>query len=133
LVSCIATIHQCGWHTFRLGAMIGDQFVGAAIIFRPAARHYSSREVAEVGRLVTNGTPHAASMVYAAAARACQAMGYNTIQTYILCHEPGTSLRAAGWTLADTMSDTNWGVRSKRGAGRVTTIPKQRWVRQLRH
>jgi hypothetical protein len=36
---------------------------------RPAARHYDSLQIAEVSRLVTNGTPHAASMLYAACAR----------------------------------------------------------------
>jgi hypothetical protein len=48
------------WHTFRLGVMRGDDLVGAAIVFRPAARHYNSKEVAEVARLVTDGTPNAA-------------------------------------------------------------------------
>jgi hypothetical protein len=58
-------------------------------------------------------------------------MGYRSIQTYILDHEPGTSLRAAGWSFADTVTDTNWGTRSKRGAGHVTTEAKQRRVRRL--
>jgi hypothetical protein len=81
--------------------MVGDQIVGAAIIFRPAAWHCNSRETAEVGRVVTDGTPHAASMLYAAAARSCRAVGCRSIQTYILDSEPGTSLRAAGWVYAD--------------------------------
>jgi hypothetical protein len=116
-------------HTFSLGAMV----VGAAIIFRPAALHCNSKEVAEVSRFVTDGTPHVASKLYAHAARACQAMGYRSIQIYIMDHEPGTSLRAAGWTFADRVDakDINWGKRSKRGTGRVTTASKQRWVRQL--
>jgi hypothetical protein len=46
------------WHTFSLGVMRGDDLVGAAIVFRPATRHYNSKEVAEVARLVTDGTPH---------------------------------------------------------------------------
>jgi hypothetical protein len=60
--------------------MVDDRLVGAAIIFRPAARHYNSKEVAEVSRLVTDGTPHVASKLYAHAARACQAIGYRSIQ-----------------------------------------------------
>jgi hypothetical protein len=76
------------WHTFPLGVMRGDDLVGAAIVFRPAARHYNSKEVAEVARLATDGTPNAASMLYAAA-RACQAMGYRSIQTYVLWYEGG--------------------------------------------
>jgi hypothetical protein len=111
--------------------MLDDKLVGAAIIFRPAARHYDSKQVAEISRLVTDGTPHAASMLYAAAARACQSMGYRSIQTYVMDHEPGTSLRAAGWAFADRVVNTNWGRTSKRGANRVSNEPRQRWVRQL--
>jgi hypothetical protein len=112
--------------------MVDDRLVGAAIVMRPAARHYDSRQIAEVSRLVTDGTPHAASMLYAAAAGACQAMGYRSIQTYIMDHEPGTSLRAAGWTFADRVTTTNWGDHCKRGKGKVSMAPKQRWVRQLK-
>lgn len=54
-------------------------------------------EVLEVTRLCTDGTPNACSMLYAACARAAQAMGFYKIQTYILDTEPGTSLKAAGW------------------------------------
>jgi hypothetical protein len=92
--------------------------------------------VAEVTRLVTDGTKNAASMLYSAAARACQAIGFRSIhtswiQTYIMDHERGTSLRAAGWSFADTVTETNWGKRSKRGNGNVTTAPKQRWMKAL--
>jgi hypothetical protein len=94
--------------------------------FRPAARHYNSKEVAEVARLVTDGTPNAASMSYAAAARACQGMGYRSIQTYVLWYEGGVAqscgLKAAGWSFADTVTDSNWGKRSKRGAGQAINL-----------
>jgi hypothetical protein len=49
-------------HRFSLGVMRGDDLVGAVIVSRPVARHYNDREVAEVTRLVTDGTPHVASM-----------------------------------------------------------------------
>jgi hypothetical protein len=111
--------------------MRGDDLVGAVIVSRPVARHYNDREVAEVTRLVTDGTPHVASMLYAAAARACKAMGYRSIQTYIMGHEPGTSLRAAGWNFADRVTDTNWGTQSKRGQGHVMTEHKERWTKTL--
>lgn len=54
--------------------------------------------IAEVSRLATDGTRNACSILYAAAARACDAMGFDSIQTYTLPEEGGASLRAAGWT-----------------------------------
>jgi hypothetical protein len=48
-------------HRFSIGAMRGDEIVGAAIISRPVARQYDAGQVAEVTRLVTDGTPHVAS------------------------------------------------------------------------
>ena len=38
--------------------------------------------------------------LYAASARAAQAMGYRKIITYTLHSESGSSLRAAGWSLS---------------------------------
>lgn len=116
------------FHFFSIGAVRDGELVGAAIVFKPAARHYDPRAVAEVARLASDGTPHVCSMLYAAAARACAAMGYQTIQTYILKHEPGTSLRASGWTFADHVTDSH---RKRRGAAERAADPKQRWIKEL--
>ncbi len=86
-------------HRFSIGAKTNDGLlVGAAIVGRPVAREVDWRAVIEVTRLVTDGTPHVCSLLYAAAARAGRELGYEKIQTYILDSEPGTSLIAAGWT-----------------------------------
>jgi len=47
-------------------------------------------------------------MLYAAAWRAAQAMGYRKIITYILDTESGTSLRAAGWSCAGLVGGKRW-------------------------
>ena len=87
------------FHRFSIGVVDGcGQLVGAAIVGRPVARLTPARTTLEVSRLVTNGSPNACSILYAAAARAGRAMGYQRIQTYVLAEETGTSLRAAGWT-----------------------------------
>ncbi len=95
-------------HRFSIGCedANGNEH-GMAIVGRPVARMTDQNRVAEVTRLVTDGTPHVCSMLYAACARAADAMGYNIIQTAILENELGTSLKAAGWhfdhmTKADT-------------------------------
>jgi hypothetical protein len=109
--------------------MRDGELVGAVMIARPAAIHYNGQRIAEVARLVTDGTPHVASKLYAAAARACEAMGFRAVQTYILDREPGTSLIAAGWTRADKVAVTNWGKTSKRGKARVSVEPRWRWLK----
>lgn len=84
-------------HRFSIGCASGERLVGAAIVGRPVARSFDDGVTAEVTRLVTDGTPNACSMLYAASWRAWRAMGGHRLITYILASEPGTSLRAAGW------------------------------------
>lgn len=86
-------------HRFSIGLFLDGDLVGACIVGRPVARALDPYQVAEVTRLVTDGTPNGCSKLYGAAARACKAMGFARIQTYILESEPGTSLKAAGWDL----------------------------------
>lgn len=52
-------------------------------------------------------------MLYAAAWRAAQAMGYRKIITYTLDTENGASLRAAGWELAGLAGGKRWTGRRK--------------------
>src|SRR5690242_1445240 len=86
-------------HRFSIGLVsTSGDLCGAVIVGRPVARLAGKpREVAEVTRLVTDGTPNACSMLYQAAARTAKEMGFKRIQTYILASEPGTSLKASGW------------------------------------
>lgn len=121
-------------HRFSLGVVTEDgRLCGAAIIGRPVARLAGSpRDVLEVVRLVTDGTPNACSAMYAAAARAGAAMGYKRIQTYILDSEPGTSLRASGWACEGEAGGGQW--KHTDGKPRRTDQPtgmKERWARSL--
>jgi hypothetical protein len=118
---------------FALGVVDGDGVLrGAAIVGRPRARKVDQYMVAEVTRLVTDGSKNACSILYAAAARACQAMGFLKIQTYILDTEPGTSLRGAGWVWEADTAGGDWN-RPSRGGRRVDQPqgPKQRWAKYL--
>lgn len=119
-------------HRFSIGVMDGDRLCGAAIIGRPVARMTDPYNVAEVTRLVTDGTKNACSMLYAAAARACHAMGFRRIQTFILDEESGTSLRAAGWTLDGATSGGDWTSASHPNRRQDQPMtPKTRWVKEL--
>jgi hypothetical protein len=68
-----------------------------AILSRPVARVLQSQGCAEVTRVASDRTPHAASMAIAAIARAALALGYRRLVSYTLLGEAGTSYRAAGW------------------------------------
>lgn len=117
-------------HRFTIGAEKDGKIVGAAVVGRPVARMTDQSRVAEVTRLVTDGTRNACSLLYSAAARAAEAMGYERIQTFILEDEPGTSLRAAGWTFDGMTEGGDWN-RPSRGGRRVDQpmVRKQRWTR----
>lgn len=122
-------------HRYSLGAKKGDDVVGAAIVGRPVAREVDQYMVAEVTRLVTNGSKNACSILYAACARVAYEMGFNKIQTYILDSETGVSLKAAGWVFVRMTSGGDWN-HSKRNAGTRRTDqpmgPKQLWEKVLR-
>lgn len=87
---------------------INNKTVGVAICGRPVSRILDDGHTLEVNRLCTDGTPNACSMLYGAAARIAKEMGYKKIVTYILESEPGTSLRAAGWTCCGKAGGKIW-------------------------
>ena len=118
-------------HRFSIGAKVGDELVGAAIVGRPVARSLDWHKVAEVTRLVTNGHKNACSFLYSAVARICREMGYERVQTYILGSEPGTSLLAAGWHLSHRTSESHrWTNRANRRSDQPVEA-KQCWVKDF--
>ena len=81
---------------------------GVAIVGRPLARKINDETTVEVLRLCTDGTPNACSALYGACMRAASALGYQWIITYTLEDEPGTSLKAAGWTFGYRTAGGSW-------------------------
>lgn len=119
-------------HRFSIGAEHYGELVGAVIVGRPVARMNDAYHVAEVTRLVTDGHRNACSFLYAQAARAAEAMGYDRIQTFILATEPGTSLRAAGWSPDGSVDASDgWDSRPGRRDDQPRTA-KVRWSRTFR-
>ena len=120
-------------HRFSMAAFDGGRVVGVVTVGRPVARMGGApSEVLEVTRLCTDGTPNACSALYSAAARAGKALGYSRIQTYILATEPGTSLKAAGWTDEGEAGGGQW--KHTDGKPRRTDQPielKRRYARTL--
>lgn len=121
-------------HRFSIGVVDAEsRLCGAAIVGRPVARELDQRQILEVTRLVTDGTAHACSALYAASARAGRELGYRMIQTYILESEPGTSLIAAGWMKLGDTKGGNWNHSWRKGRREDQPMePKQRWGKVLR-
>lgn len=134
----VASLHRhhkpARGHRFSLGVYDGERLCGAAVVGRPVAREIPQYQVAEVTRLVTDGTRNACSILYSSAARACAAMGFESIGTYILAAEKGTSLRAAGWVFVRLTTGGDWNHSEKnKGTRRVDQPmgPKQYWQKAL--
>lgn len=129
-------------HRFSIGlADAASELVGVVIAGRPVARGADDGLTIELLRVTTTGDRNACSRLYGAACRAATAMGYRRAITYTLAEEPGTSLRAAGFTVdAELPARVPWahtsGPRSGEmpqlwGDAKMPTGPKTRWIREL--
>lgn len=98
---------------FQVAACLGEKIVGVAVCGRPVSRRLQDGFTLEVTRLCTDGTKNACSALYSACWRACKELGYRKLITYILNTEPGTSLKASGWTLIGERGGGSWNVPSR--------------------
>ncbi len=115
--------------------------VGVGIMGRPTNRNSDDGQTVEVIRTATDGTPNVCSALLGAAARTAAAMGAYRIITYTLDLEPGTSLRAAGWSQEADGITTCWtkgkGKAVPGGSGNTIwrehmNASKSRWIKYLR-
>lgn len=113
-------------HKFSLGAVLGDQVVGVAMVGRPVSRERDDGATLEITRLCTDGVERkvvdrrgkehdlgVCSFLYGAAARATFALGYRRIGTYIAANEPGVTLCAAGWRQIGATRGGSWTTPSR--------------------
>ena len=115
-------------HKFSIGACgAGGDLLGVAIVGRPVARHRDDGRTLEVTRLCTNGAKNACSALYAAAWRACRAMGYLRLGTYISGGESGVSLRAAGWRVVHSTPGRSWNSADRPRVDKHPLGTKQLW------
>jgi hypothetical protein len=105
--------------------------VGVGIAANPARVWQGTGKFVIARIAVKDGVHNGCSMLYGALCRAGKALGYSEAWTYTLPHEPGTSLRAAGFK-AMGMTRAEEHSREKRPRKpAVNAGPKQRWVRYL--
>lgn len=118
-------------HKFSLGCTQDGQLVGVAIVGRPVSRYLDDGRTLEVNRLCSTGERNVCSFLYGAAARAAKALGYEKIITYTLDTEPGTSLRAAGWTCAGPAGGRRWTGQRKPAVDLYPAQMKLRYEKNL--
>ena len=129
---------------FRIAAKKDGNIVGVAQVGRPLARSLCDGYTLEVLRLCTNGEKDVCSFLYSRCARIAKEMGYKKIITYILETEPGTSLKASGWSCEnDHCGNKTWEncTRSKERPIQLSMLEqkkkypvgvvKQRWSKEL--
>ncbi len=115
-------------HKFSIGvADRSGRICGVAIVGRPVSRMLDDGWTLEVSRCCTDGTRNAASMLYRAAWRAVQAMGYRRLVTYTLDTETGGSLRGAGFRLVGKAGGGSWSRKDRPRVDRHPTQLKLRW------
>jgi hypothetical protein len=115
-------------HLFSIAAYRGERLVGVVIVGRPVSRRRQDGRTAEVTRLcVLEDEPNACSFLYGKAAKAALALGYQKVGTYTLKSEPGTSLRAAGWTLIGETSGGSWSRSGRPRDDKHPLEPKLIW------
>jgi len=107
----------------------GSEIVGVALVGWPSRTQTSDEmDMLRVLRVaVKPGYKNACSMLYGACWRAARAMGCDSMDTFTLPDEPGTSLRAAGWVEAGKTAGGEHSRKSRPRAPAVDPRPKTRW------
>lgn len=119
-------------HKFSIGCYNGDgMLVGVCMVGRPVGRYLDDGETLEVNRCCTDGTRNACSMLYGAAQRAAQALGYKRIITYTLESENGASLRASNWICDGPAGGTHWTGQRYEQTEMTLGEMKVRWRKEL--
>ena len=93
----IRQYHPMRGCTFCVGCALDGKLVGAAIV----GRCRDDTQAVQIDRIFSTGSRTAYGMLYGAAARAAQALGYWRIIAFLPADRPDSALRAAGWTRAD--------------------------------
>jgi len=114
-------------HKFSIGICDECNIRGVAIIGRPVARGIDNGLTLEVTRCCTDGVKNGCSMLYAAAWRACRAMGYEKLVTYTLKDESGASLTASGWKCIAKTNGGSWSCKSRPRIDKHPLQQKLRW------
>jgi len=120
-------------HKFSIGLLRFGILAGVLIASTPKARAQDDKFTLELNRCcVLPEQPNACSKLYAKAISAGRSMGYRRFITYTLPHEPGSSLKAVGFTMDGFTqpSPNGWNSPSRPRVmpERYPTGQKCRWI-----
>lgn len=107
-----------------------DGRCGVAVAGMPSRAWLNTGRIV-ISRVSTDGAENGCSMLYGSLCRAAKALGYAEAWTYTLLHEPGTSLRAAGFIDMGLTDGGEWDRPSRPRKAAVCPEPKRRWMRPL--
>lgn len=114
-------MHGC---KFSVGCALDGELVGTAIV----GRCRDDSQALQIDRIYTTGGRTAYGMLYGAAARAAQALGYWRIIAFLPADRSDSALRAVGWTRADPV-DTSGKRASKTLRYERLLMTRRRWRR----
>lgn len=114
---------------WRTSLHVDGQLVAIGIAGRPC-RMLQNGVTAEFTRIASTAevAVNACSRLYGALRRAGQALGYRRFVTYTLEHEPGTSLKAAGFHDDGLTDGGEWDRPSRPRAAAEQPGRKRRWI-----
>jgi hypothetical protein len=118
-------------YKFAIACYSEGKLCGVVIVGRPVGRYLDDGLSLEVTRCCTDGTHNACSMLYGAACRAAQALGYKRIFTYTRQSEHGASLRASNWECDGQAGGTHWTGQRYEQTELVLDEMKIRWRKEL--
>lgn len=115
---------------FAVAVYLNDELVGVAVASRPKARLSDDGFTFEITRVaVADGNKNACSKLYGSLCRAAQSVGFRRAITFTRLDEPGTSLKAAGFTTTGETREQSWD-RPQRGRVKDPRSVR-RWERSL--
>lgn len=114
------------WRT----SLVVDGVVAAVGIAGRPCRMLQDGATAEITRIASTAEAeaNACTRLYGALRRAGQALGYRRFVTYTLEHEPGTSLRAAGFVDDGLTDGGEWSRPSRTRNAAEQPGRKRRWI-----
>ena len=110
-----------------VGVADGDRLACVAILSRPVSRELQAQGCAEVTRVASDGTEHAAGKALGAITRAALALGWRRLVSSTLLGEAGTIYRACGWCPVSVGGGGQWGRSSRSRPDAIQPGAKVRW------
>jgi hypothetical protein len=114
---------------FRVAVCVRGDLVAVGMAGRPC-RMLQDGTTAEITRVASTADVdvNACTRLYGALRRAGKALGYRRFVTYTLEHEPGISLRAAGFEDDGLTDGGEWDRPSRRRKAAQQPGRKRRWI-----